>query len=192
MAQIYFDTSVFIRYFIGDPDIVNSQVDTQIERFNSGRDVAVVSYLVLLEVVEVIRKRVIQREQFNGDGPQEKERIREKVNKKVKEFMNYITQLSDAGKMLILNSKSLLEEHLGRSLKELMAIDYRIYNYDECGICRRPINREYAFKGLGQVDIQHAIIAKSTQCDEIVSADRWFNTLSGRKEFSDIKITTIT
>jgi predicted nucleic acid-binding protein len=191
MALIYFDTSVFIRHFIGDPSITESQVDLQFKRINSGQDTAVVSYLVLLEVVEVIRKRIIQREHFNGDGQEEIDKIKEKVNSKVKEFMSYVKQLSYEGKLQILNSKISFEEHLVHSLNELMSISYNIYNFNKCSVCRHPINPEYSFKGLGQVDIQHAVIAKNIQCDEFVSADQWFKTLIGKKEFEGIKITTI-
>jgi hypothetical protein len=176
---------------MGDPDITNSQVYSQIDRLNSGKDVAAVSYLVLLEVIEVIRNKVIQREHFNGVDQIEIDRIKEKANLKVKEFIDYITQLSTEGKVQILNSKVPFEEHLERSIKELRSIDFRIYNYHKCKICKQPIDPVYAFKGLGQTDIQHAIIAKNIQCDEIVSADQWFNTLKGKKEFADIKITTI-
>lgn len=188
MSDIYFDTSLFIRYFM--PRGSSNDAEIQLNRVHKG-DTGVISMLVLMEMVDVIRKQITSSEPFNGNTDEERKKIKEKVRNKVNEYVGQIVDLAKQNKIKIKDPNTPVDNHFKSSFAILQSLDYKIFDYSTCGVCGQPIPNKYSPKSLGQYDIQHALIAKWNGCSEIVTADRSFKQLEKNPDFKGILITVI-
>lgn len=145
----------------------------------------------MLEVISVIRCRVVEYEAFKGIDWKSRQTIRAKANKKVDEFITYILGLSGQGKVIIKDPDMKVTDYLEECLKILKSHAGDIATKEFCFVCQRNISQRYKFFGLGHYDIQHAINAKKLSVNELITFDSAFKLLKTIKQFKSIKITVL-
>ena len=161
------------------------------DRVEKDGDRALVSTLVILEIIGVIRKRITERENFLGLTDDVKAEIKKKIEDKTREFTDKITRLARQGKVLIVNPEKTLDDYLKNTLAVLSPHFGEIWYSDYCFTCRRNIPERYRYQEFGHYDIQHAINARDCSGDEIVSFDRGIAQLQGVQEFDSIRVTVL-
>lgn len=186
MDLLYFDSSIWVDLMIGHGRR-QEFAKAQVKRAN-GKEKAVVSSLVLMEVIEVLRKRIIEREPHDSSATSKGTVLKEKAAKKIDLFLQTIATLDAQGKILVSDPPGTLQLHFQRSLSVYKGTDFRVEDTDFCFACRRGKDKTYRTRMMGQFDIQHALLAKHTGCKEIVSADKAFSTLNTLPEFSGITV----
>lgn len=186
---IYLDTAIWVSYILEDNRI--KKAEAQIERLNHG-DTAIVSTLTIMEIVSVIRKRVIEGERHNGLNPEMKLIIQQKIALKLKKFGEKLRDLARQKKVMIVNPDTNLKDYLEEALKILHTHSGDINNTDFCSACRRDLPyMKYKFFGLQHFDIQHAINAKTFSANELVTFDKGFALLNTIPDFKSITPTVL-
>ncbi len=149
---------------------------------------AIVPTLVMLEVITVIRCRVIQNQDFKGVDIKTTQKIQAESKKKVDEFIAKILGLSKQGKVIIKDPDMKLEDYLIKSLGILQLHTGKIAIKDFCFVCQQKISQRYKFFALGHYDLQHAINAKELAVNEFITFDRAFELLNSITEFKSINV----
>jgi predicted nucleic acid-binding protein len=147
----------------------------------------IVSTLCILEVLDVMRKRICEKERYAGLNEQAKAAIIEKINQKSAAFVDFLIQLEQKQQIKFTDPAIVLSQYLFDTL--------RLYK-NNCStsniICDRTfIEKQYKFHGLGFYDLQHALNAKECCADEIVSLDKGFNQLRILKDFINLRISVL-
>ena len=99
ISLIYFDSSVWLSYLLQDRHY--SKADKSLRRIEQGNDTALVSTLVLLEIIEVIRKRIVENEVYTGLTSSAIQSIKTKIDEKTREFIDKVTKLSKQNKVKV-------------------------------------------------------------------------------------------
>jgi hypothetical protein len=147
----------------------------------------IVSTLCILEVLDVIRRRICEKEEYAGLNDQAKNAIIDKINQKSEAFVNYLIQLEQRQQIKFTDPAIVLSRYLFDTL--------RLYK-NNCSanniICSNQfMEKQYKFHGLGFYDLQHALNAKECYADEIVTLDKGFNQLRGLKDFINLRISVL-
>jgi predicted nucleic acid-binding protein len=179
--KIYIDTNVWFSYITRgkyDPHFEKAEVIIDDINKNNGC-VAIISHLSLLELVNVIRNRVIQRAEYQG---RLKENInieldlKNRIDQYIKDVMNTITQWEASGKLRIVDVKTPMTQ----VLIETQLIQHKTFgsvsDSDRCMNCKGE-HHAYYYKGVDHWDIQHALIAKEANVNTYITFDRGFNRL---------------
>jgi hypothetical protein len=145
----------------------------------------------MLEVISVIRCRVVEYEAFKGIDWKSRQSIRAKANSKVEEFITYILGLSGQGKVIIKDPDISVRDYLEECFKILKTHTGDIATKEFCFVCQRNISQRYKFFGLGHYDIQHAINAKRLSVNELITFDSAFKFLKTIKQFRPMKVTIL-
>lgn len=160
------------------------------ERIESSTDTAIVSPLIILEIVDVTRKRLVEKERFQGLNPPIKTQINDRINSRIREILKRITILAKERKVMIVDPKVPIGESQNLIYKLVRSNDGEIQSKNRCSSCNQAINPpKYRYRILGHYDIQHALIAKEFSATEIVAFDKAFPQLEKFNEFDGIKIT---
>jgi predicted nucleic acid-binding protein len=182
------DSSVWIAYLLKDQ---GDKADRIIDRLKQGDEKALVSTLVILEVMDVMRKRITERENFQGMSATAKQQVEAKADAKIREFMDMLTKLAKQGKVAIVDPDIGLIQYLGKVLGVHQHDFGELLKSDYCPICRAPMSPRYRYKGPGLWDIQHAFNARECTAQEIISFDQGFDQLRGIHQFDALKITVL-
>jgi len=148
----------------------------------------VISNLVLLEVIDVIRKRVTEKESYTGLTPTAKGQIEAKVKSKIQEFIDKTTKLASQGKALLVDPDLALQDYQKETVNISQPHFGEILDSNICPVCRRSLATRYRYKGLGHYDIQHGINARESGATEIYSFDKAFSQLRTLSEFSTLTV----
>src|SRR5437867_8100705 len=108
VEKIYIDSNVWFSYIVKrDYDRKYGIVSDIIEDIiNNNNKIAIISGLVILEVINTIRKRIAEREPFVGfltDNDSVKGIIKSKISRYTKEFLDKITKWESTGKLVIVD-----------------------------------------------------------------------------------------
>lgn len=178
--KIYIDSSVWFSYitkgnydkdFTTARDIINDIV--------SSNKTAVISGLVILEVINIIRKRIAEREPFIGPlrtNDNVRQSIKSKIDRYTKEFIDKITKWEGAHKLIIMDSQTAISEIFKTTHVILNKTFGEITEFNHCRICRRSYN-SYSYRGIDHYDIQHALLAKESISTEFITFDRGYRQL---------------
>jgi predicted nucleic acid-binding protein len=180
---------VWLSYLLQDKH--RSEAEKSLKRIEEGSDAALVSTLVLLEVIEVIRKRIPENEGYTGLTSTAIKEIKTKIDEKIREFIDKITKLSQQKKAKIVDPDKLLKSYFKETLNLLSPNFGEITEFDYCFVCERNTKMRYKYRGLGHYDLQHAINARDCCAKEIVSADKGFSQLRKISEFDSLKVTIL-
>jgi predicted nucleic acid-binding protein len=198
---VYWDSSVWVSYFLddkSDPKQDQTRIAFIEQNMNSvekGSEIILISDLILLELVGVLRERIIQKQKYEGFPKKKKEELRKIADNKVTESLSFIRNLANAKKAIKPSSKMLVSD-LYRETSRILnySIFGEIKSKDICKKCRREIPPEYNLKYPGHYDIQHALLAlerkESIPVSKIISTDEAFLQFQSLKEFSDVEICT--
>jgi predicted nucleic acid-binding protein len=147
----------------------------------------IISTLCILEVLDVIRKRICEKETYVGLNEQARIALIEKINQKSADFVNFLILLEQKQQITFTDPATVLSQYLYDTL--------RLYknNFSKNDIIANKVymEKQYKFHGLGFYDLQHALNAKETNADELVSLDKGFNQLKGMKDFVNLKINVL-
>ncbi len=147
----------------------------------------IVSTLCILEVLDVIKKRICEKEKYAGLNDQAKAMIVEKINQKSAAFVNYLIQLEQRQQIKFTDPAIVLSRYLFDTFR-LYKNNFSTNNI----ICSKQfMEKQYKFHGLGFYDLQHALNAKECFADEIVTLDKGFNQLKVSKDFANLKINVL-
>ena len=188
-TPIYLDSSVWLSYLLKDGN--EAKAVKTLERLDRGNDKGIVSTLVILEILDVMRKRITEKESYQGESSSTRGQIKSKVDTKTREFMDKITKLAKQGKAAIVDPNKALGEFVTDALKLHSPHFGEIVTQAYCPVCRGSFGPKYKYRGPGHWDIQHALNAKYTSANEIISLDGDFEQLKAIKDFSSLTITVL-
>jgi predicted nucleic acid-binding protein len=186
---VYIDPSVWLSYILKDSN--EQKAVNAMARLERGDDKAIVSTLVILEILDVLRKRITERETYTGIDGSTRQRIKNRVDVKVRDFMDKITKLAHEGKAAIVDPDKNLQEYMLHARRFHSPHFGEIDTQSSCPVCRGPFGPRYKYRGPGQWDVQHAFNAKYTSVSEIISLDHGFDQLVGASDFSSLRITVL-
>ncbi len=162
-----------------------------ITTLEGNQDTILVSSLVLLECAEVIKKRIAEAENFVGINDQVKTKIENESNSKLGQFMNKITLLAMSNKVLLVDPDWNVKKYFMDAFNIFRSNfgDLKESNY--CFRCKRQTSSRYGLIHVGFWDILHALNAQEFSADEIISADKGFNSIGNVGQFNSIQITVL-
>jgi predicted nucleic acid-binding protein len=187
--RIYIDSNVWFSY------LTEGQFDREAEKaskiinsiIESSNKIAVINRLIILEVINVIRVRIVQRTQWNGNLSQDfEEQLRLKATNFIRKFIDIITKWAKSDKLEIFDSKMIVSDLLNKTVIIQDKLKGKFMEYDKCKICHRFHNM-YNYKGCDHWDIQHAFIASEAKVNSLVTFDKGYEEL--KDYFNDFKIT---
>ena len=189
---VYYDTNIWIAWMRGNTDKLFPQAQLLIDNVLSGKNIAVVSYLVILETIHVLRRKITENSPYVGSSRENYDNLEEQINKKVDNFIKSVYTMAKDGKILIPKpSLSIAAHHsmvLGKSksyfgyLRTVSTCSQcktkrarRRSAQDVCIHCNRAnsLTHRYDYKGLGHADLEHIFFARSSrvkefQCRQVV------------------------
>ncbi len=184
---VYFDSCMWISHFLQENLNERAQTVQQlIEQIENDGEVILVSYLVLLEVLEVMRKRIAERESYTNFDDDKKKEIKDKVQEKADIFLESISQLAKDRKVAFINSQEPLDKWLKTtySIFKVSFGDVSTPNYISSGGKKNSPKCHY--KGVGHYDIQHALTAKEFFAKDLHTFDQGFAELEDYPDFKGI------
>jgi predicted nucleic acid-binding protein len=162
-----------------------------IERIDHGNDMVLISRLVILEVLEVIRKRITERENYVGLSESVKQQIKRKVDAKTIQFIDKVTKLAGQGKAQIVDPDTSIRQYFESALKVFQPYFGDISHLSYCFKCKRNTPPSYRYRGFGHYDVEHATNARDCSAYEMFSFDKGVAQLQAIPEFSSVKITVL-
>ena len=189
ISLVYFDSSIWLSYLLQDKQYLKAE--RSLKRIEQGNDIALISSLVLLEIIEVFRKRITENEAYVGLTTEAKQKIKTKVEEKTRELIDKVTKLAQQKKARIIDPDKLLHNYFEETLRLINPNFGEIIEFNYCFICNRPTDMRYKYRGLGYYDVQHAINARDCCAKEIVSLDKAFSLLQNIPEFNSLKVTVL-
>jgi len=99
---VYYDTNVWIGYMLGEQDDYFPLCKPLIDNLESGKKVAVVSYAVILEVIDTMRRKIPKRMEFTGGSREECGSKIPLIDAKIVEFVKKINKYAKERKILII------------------------------------------------------------------------------------------
>jgi predicted nucleic acid-binding protein len=134
----------------------------------------IVSSLNLLEVIEVIRKRIAEDTKFTGVAEVYKQIIASKISNTSRLFIQKILDLAQQDRLLILDPQTELHDYLLSTLQLFIVNFGVIVKSDYCFICDKQTPPRYRYIGVGPHDIQHILNAKECSANEFITFDKGF------------------
>ncbi|MGG6459963.1 MAG: hypothetical protein ACM3JQ_00910, partial [Candidatus Eiseniibacteriota bacterium] len=174
--KIYLDTNILYSYITGGKYDYNFQkskilLEEIIRRENK---IGVISDLVILEMINIIRVKSIQKEKFRGkikNNPHIAIQLKRMVNRYIGMFINKITEWVSAGKLLIIK----VEISMAKFYKKVRNIQENFFgdilDSYKCKMCDAH-HDSYIFRGIDHYDIQHALIAKIGNVNRFATFDK--------------------
>jgi predicted nucleic acid-binding protein len=196
---VYWDTSIWLVYFNPRKDTEDTRIPVArqlMEKIQNGTHIVVVPDLVKMEIIGVLRQRVIESQEYRGNDDKVKKEIEKEANKEVEEALGFIRDLSYANKALLINSNISTSELHGKALDILHNFVFgeiepmrKKCKCPTCGVVKSPV--KYNLRYPAHYDLQHAIIAttplpKNYTIKKIITFDRAFSQLRELKEFKGI------
>jgi predicted nucleic acid-binding protein len=192
----YLDSSIIVSYQLGPTDRFYSQAKRIIEvETKQRRLTGLVSMLTLMEVIDVIRRRVTERTGRATldalDDPSKNSCVKAESDRKIKGLIQVLTQMEEQGLVLFgdftpLDLKNIMNDVYSYS-KTYFGM---VKKYFMCQVCKATFEH-YSYKGLGWIDLMHAFLALGFFADGLITADRSFAHLSADSKFSSLVITVI-
>jgi predicted nucleic acid-binding protein len=185
---IYLDSAVWVSYMLADRH--KDKADVLFKRALQDGNKIIVSTLNLLEVVEVIRKRIAEDTKFIGLADMYTQIVANKITAASRLFIQKILDLAQQGHLLIIDPLTDLHDYFTSTLQLLIVNFGVIAKSDYCFICDRQTRPRYRYIGVGPHDLQHIINAKECSANEFVTFDKGFLRL--KTLFADNDGLTIT
>lgn len=187
----YIESGIWIAQGIGENDkfYENSKgfIDENVE---TGSIKGVVSLFSLMEAINVIRNRVTAYENkvlLNGmSNERRKEHLKNITDIKIGTLLKYL-RLKETEKKILFADFSLVD--MKKIFDDSFHFSRRYFGnirfYYKCGRCWQDY-QHYQYKGLGSMDILHALLAKEYYCDLFITTDNDYRDLQGSVLFPDL------
>ena len=178
MPLTYVEASVFAAWALEDIDPQHPKADKVVDEIRSGHIEAITSTLTVLEVVDAIRRRVAERSNYEKDPSLDPTHVRNEIERVVKEFLDGLTALAVQEKIIWTDPESPIDEMFQSALSILLttfgSLEQTFRDFRYC----------YDYRGVGQCDVQHSLIAKAFGADELLTFDRYFSQLGDHPDFA--------
>jgi predicted nucleic acid-binding protein len=182
MALTYVEASVFVAWAL-DFDPFHSRAEQIIRDIDSGKIAAITSSLSVMEVVDSIRRRITERAQWVGDPASPRTNVKPVGD----EIERVVTQFLDGLTALVLQDKIMWTDPISPMLDVFQdAVDVLLATSGGFGQRFKELKTCYFYRGVGQYDVQHALIAKSFGATNFLSFDQGFSELGSLSDFSGI------
>ena len=186
---------------LGDKDAYYAHCKPLVENVENRKKIAVVSYLVIIEVIHVLRQRITEKSKFVGDGRIERDGIIARANALVVEFISIIDTLSKEQKIIIARSGQKIHEHHHTVMKKMVGYFGHVRTVSVCPSCKKRwagresqnncpscksghrLPSKYQYKALGHADMEHAYLARCSSVPLFYSTDKSFGDLRNDSDF---------
>src|ERR671920_905013 len=194
IEKIYLDSNVWFSFLLKKDDSKDSieyhQADIIVNKIVSDSNlIALISHLVILEIISIIRKKVVTKMKITGNkdiiDKDSKLLLKKIIDKLTKEFIDSITKLEYIGKLQIVKIDESLSNVLKREQKILKNKFGEIKKTTKCFVCKSKYH-EYTYRGIDHYDIQHAIIAEYSKADQFITFDRGYEYI--KNDFPSLNI----
>jgi len=194
VEKIYLDSNVWFSYLLKKDDSKNSieyeQANIIINKIVSDNNlVALISHLVIIEIISIIRKKVVTKLKITGNvdinDKESKLQLKKIIDDLTKKFIDHITRWEAVGKLQIVKIDESLSDVLKREQKILKNSFGEIKKTTKCFVCKSEYH-EYTYRGIDHYDIQHAIIAEYAKADQFITFDRGYECI--KEEFPSLNI----
>jgi predicted nucleic acid-binding protein len=168
-----------LSFFRKDEDYVKAK--KLLEKIEQSDDVVFYSSLVLLEIIDVIRRKYPQKFVYKGRDPTIQAEIECKIEDKIKIILDIFSRWESSEMAKFVNPT-------------ISVVDYHQKTFSNLRSCYGDVrcdnkNNEYYYYGPGNDDVQHALIAKECHANELISFDEGFEKFKTMKDFENLKIT---
>lgn len=190
LERIYIDSNIWFAYLSNVKyELKSDKANDIIYRIvNKQNEVAVISRLVIIEVINIIRNRIVQRTKYAVTLEIEKSReIREIIDNKIKRFIDIITRWSKSKKLEIYYTKSPIEGLFQEIMRIQQLLKGQIERIHQCKVCRNRY-KGYIYRGVDHWDILHILIAREAKVNYFETFDKGYNELKEYFKEFEIKI----
>ena len=182
--RVYLDSSIWISHILQEKRNNRAQTVQQLfHQIEEDEGVILISHLVLLEVLEVIRKRITENEPYTDLGDDKKKEITDKVQEKTNLFLKALSRLIREHRVALIDSQKPVDQWFKATYSIFVSSsgDISAHNYYPDG-GRRALPK-YQYRGVGHYDIQHALTAQEFSAGDLHTFDQGFVELEGHQEF---------
>lgn len=186
--RVYFDSSIWVSHVLQEKRNNRAQTVQQLfDQIEEDEEVILVSHLVLLEVLEVIRKRITESEPYTDLDDSKKKEIKDKIQEKTNLFLKALSQLIREHRVALIDSQKPVDQWFKMTYSIFVSSsgDISIHNYYPDG--RRRTLPKYQYRGVGHYDIQHALTAQEFSARDLHTFDQGFVELEDHQEFEGMK-----
>ena len=176
----YWDSNVWVAYSLEDDDPHYDACRPLFDDLRDGKRTVDVSGLVIGEVIQVIRRetaRIVVRGRGSGGAPSP-QAAQSAADKAVRVFFQRLGRLSDTGRVVIRRPPRNARRYTALSLKLLIRHGGRFEPHGKVGLI---------YRGLGILDIMHALTARDYGAGSFCTRDRQFSALAGDPAFDAIR-----
>ena len=189
MKKICIDTNIIIAYAVGPKKDKYQfpKAEKIFKKIEEGEFIGVISTLTLTEVVGVLRTLIGREREKMLQVEEEKrdEYVRTEAKKTYDEIIKILLGMKsikfEEGRMT--NFQSILNDGFDLIVDSKGFLKF----HSKCGICRQEY-RSSNYKQILIADILHALLAKDTGCDELLTFDRGFNGIKGNEKIEPLII----
>ena len=193
----------------GSTDKLFPQAQLLIDNVLSGKNIAAVSYLVILETIHVLRRKITENSRYVGSNRKNYDNLEVQISEEVNNFIKSIYAMAKDGKILIPKPNiSIAAHHLTVLRKSRSHFGYlrTVSTCSRCkkrsagrnvqGVCKHcnhagNLTYRYDYKGLGHADLEHVFFAHYNRVKEFHSADKSFRNLIRDSDFKSIDFNII-
>ena len=186
----------------GSSDSLFPKSQELIDNILSGKKLALVPPLILLETIHALRAKIAQTSTYNAKKPYGA--VKSQINSITNTFLSRMAAMGKKRHVLLIQPNINLADHHNRILDQttnyfgqLITISIcphckkgriRQNEQNQCPYCNMSLYsiKQYSYKGLGHADWEHAYFALSNKVKEFYSADKSFQHLRSNPEFNNI------
>ena len=205
---VYYDTNVWVAWMCGSSDYFFENSKRLIDDVNNGEKTVAVSYIGILEIIHVLRRKIIKNYRFEEDDLIHRAQIENKIKANIEKFLLQIHNLIKRGQAFLLKPNIDISDHHKMILRKMNQHFGRIKIVGKCTHCKNSqtvtglhktcpdcgsnlssVRTEYT--GLGHVDLEHALLARLYNVKEFYSSDRSFECLNDDDDFEGMRFQTV-
>lgn len=199
--RVYYDTNIWVSYILGEEDNFYRISKPMIDAVEQERSVAIISSLIIAELIHAIRRTVSQKQPT--EGGMTPSGIESTVKEITDDFVKIIGRFERQGKAIRINKKNVAVDHpllltklaalTGYARRECYCrkckVSYTVRdNNTICPSCDRTneMNKKYTYRGLGHLDLEHVYFAIHGHASIFYTRDKGFSTLKNDPDFNSI------
>ncbi len=189
MQKVYIDTNVLVSYVSGPQKEPREYPKAKqiFDDIKQGKYIGVISTLTLIELQGVLRtlkgyeRTILEDMQPNKQSDYVKTEATNIYNTLMAELLKLQYVKFEKGRQT--NFQSILDIAY-KIMDEIKGI---VKLYNNCGICKSNY-KSSVHKQILVADILHALLAKDTSCDSLITFDKGFSTLIGNSHIGSMQI----
>ena len=145
---------------------------------HAGKRTVVVSYIVIGEVIQVVRREATREVAgVHDDNVPSPLNARDSADEAVGVFFSELGNLSGTRRVIVLPPSENTGQHASLSVRTMIRHGGRFEPHGRMGLI---------YRGLGIIDIMHALAALDCGAQNFCTRDRQFSSLAGDPEFDAI------